>query len=208
MNLHRRVTVSAVVVVLALFACNRSANEGPSTTPSANTAALAPSTNPPPATIQEVAMIEVTSTAFSSGGEIPKKHTCQGEDISPALSWQNVPAGTKTLAIIVDDPDAPDPKAPKMTWVHWVLFNIPPSVTSLAEGAKQLPEGTKEGLNDWKQTGYRGPCPPVGRHRYFHKIYALDTALDLTKPTKAALERAMEGHIVAKGELMGMYHKG
>src|SRR5688572_1977030 len=152
--------------------------------------------------------MEITSSAFANETEIPKKHTCQGDDISPALSWKNVPAGTKTLALIVDDPDAPDPNAPKMTWVHWVLFNIPPNVTALAEGATSLPEGTKEGLNDWKPAGYRGPCPPIGRHRYFHKVYALDVALDLTKPTKAALEQAMEGHILAKAELMGTYQKG
>jgi hypothetical protein len=113
------------------------------------------------------------------------------------------------LVLIVDDPDAPDPAAPKMTWVHWVLYNIPTSANGLAEGVKTLPEGTREGLNDWKQTGYRGPCPPVGRHRYYHKLYALDTVLpDLSSPTKSDVEAAMAKHILAKTELLGTYKKG
>lgn len=112
---------------------------------------------------------------------------------------------TKSVALIVDDPDAPDPK---MTWVHWVLYNIPPSPDGLQEDVKKLPNGTKVGLNDWKRTGYGGPCPPIGRHRYFHKLYALDNMLpDLGKPTKAQLEKAMEGHVLAKAELIGTYQK-
>jgi Raf kinase inhibitor-like YbhB/YbcL family protein len=119
--------------------------------------------------------LEITSPAFSPNKEIPAKYTCDGEDISPALEWSGLPEGTKSIALIVDDPDAPDPAAPKMTWVHWVLYNIPPSATGLPEAVKSqdLPKGTKEGLNDWKRTGYGGPCPPIGRHRYFHKLYAL-----------------------------------
>ncbi|MDE2389786.1 MAG: YbhB/YbcL family Raf kinase inhibitor-like protein, partial [Betaproteobacteria bacterium] len=117
---------------------------------------------------------------------------------------------TKSLVLIVDDPDAPDPAAPKMTWVHWVLYNIPPSAAGLAEGIaeKDLPQGMLQGINDWKRTGYGGPCPPIGTHRYFHKLYALGTVLpDLKHPTKAALEHAMKGHILSQAELIGRYQR-
>src|SRR5262249_19713743 len=126
---------------------------------------------------------------------------------SPALGWSEAPAETKTFALIVDDPDAPDPKAPKMTWVHWVLFDIPKGTSALPEGGKPLPHGTREGLNDWKRTGYGGPGPPIGRHRYFFKLYALDTQLNLDQPTKSQLESAMKGHILAHTELIGTYEK-
>jgi Raf kinase inhibitor-like YbhB/YbcL family protein len=153
------------------------------------------------------------SEAFIAGAEIPAKYTCQGDDISPPLSWSDVPPGTKSFALIVDDPDAPDPRAPKMTWVHWVLYNIPPNATGLVQGAGNtagaLPPGTAEGMTDSKKTGYGGPCPPIGRHRYFFKLYALDTVITgLSRPTKGALESAMSNHIVGKGELMGTYQKG
>jgi Raf kinase inhibitor-like YbhB/YbcL family protein len=152
----------------------------------------------------------ITSQAFSHNGDIPARYTCDGKDISPALDWSGLPEGTKSLALIVDDPDAPDPAAPKMTWVHWVLYNIPSSTRGLEEAvqSKDLPEGTREGLNDWKRTGYGGPCPPIGKHRYFHKLYALDVVLpDLGKPTTKDLEKAMEGHILAKAELVGTYKR-
>jgi Raf kinase inhibitor-like YbhB/YbcL family protein len=151
------------------------------------------------------------SQDFKNQGEIPKKFTCDGEDISPALSWSNVPSGTKSLALIVDDPDAPDPANPRTTWVHWVLYNIPISVNGLSEGVKKedLPKGVLEGLNDWERTGYGGPCPPIGKHRYFHKLYALDITLpDLGRPTKAKLEKAIEGHVISKTELIGLYQRG
>ena len=154
--------------------------------------------------------LALTSPVFNQDGAIPKLYTCQDKNISPALAWSGLPAGTKSLALIVDDPDAPDPAAPKMTWVHWVLYNIPTSATGLAEAVAPaaLPSGTREGTNDWKRTGYGGPCPPIGRHRYFHKLYALDTVLpDLKLPTKTALEKAMQGHVLAKVELMGTYQK-
>jgi Raf kinase inhibitor-like YbhB/YbcL family protein len=154
--------------------------------------------------------LEITSPAFSPNEEIPSKYTCDDKDISPALEWSGLPEGTKSIALIVDDPDAPDPAAPMMTWVHWVLYNIPPSATGLAEAveSQDLPEGTKEGLNDWRRTGYGGPCPPIGRHRYFYKLYALEVVLpDLGNPTKKDLERAMEGHIIAKVELVGTYQR-
>lgn len=151
---------------------------------------------------------KLTSPAFSSGGSIPVEHTCEGADRSPPLSWSGIPAGTKSLALIVDDPDAPDPAAPRMTWVHWVLYNLPPDSSGLPEGVADLPAGTREGFNDWKRTGYGGPCPPIGRHRYFHKLYALDTVLpDLGRPGKAHLEKAMQGHVLAHAELIGTYQK-
>ncbi len=155
--------------------------------------------------------LALTSPAFAPGGEIPTLFTCEGSDVSPPLEWTGVPDGTKGLVLIVDDPDAPDPAAPKRTWVHWVLYGIPPDARSLPEGvpAGALPPGTREGLNDWKRTGYGGPCPPIGRHRYFHKLYALDVALpDLEKPTKAAVEAAMKGHVLAEATLVGTYQKG
>jgi Raf kinase inhibitor-like YbhB/YbcL family protein len=152
--------------------------------------------------------LTLKSPAFAQGGEIPAVHTCDGEDASPALEWSGLPPGTTSLALVVDDPDAPDPKAPRMTWVHWVLHDIPPGATGLPEAVRTLPPGTREGLNDWRRTGYGGPCPPVGRHRYYFKLYALDRLLgDLGTPTKARLEKAMEGHVLARAELMGTYQK-
>jgi Raf kinase inhibitor-like YbhB/YbcL family protein len=154
--------------------------------------------------------LALTSPAFAPGGEIPALFTCEGSDISPPLEWTGVPDGTKGLVLIVDDPDAPDPAAPKMTWVHWVLYGIPPDARSLPEAvaSRDLPAGTREGLNDWKRTGYGGPCPPIGRHRYFHKLYALDVVLpDLGTPTKAAVEAAMKDHVLAEATLMGTYQK-
>ncbi|NDU91531.1 MAG: YbhB/YbcL family Raf kinase inhibitor-like protein [Ferrovum sp.] len=151
---------------------------------------------------------KLTSTVFSHGNEIPSKYTCEGENISPPLAWSGVTRSAKSLVLIIDDPDAPDPMAPKMTWVHWVLYNIPTSVNALSEAVKQLPEGALSGLNDWNRAGYGGPCPPIGRHRYFHKLYALDTVLpDLGRPNKAAIEAHMKGHIIAETELVGTYQK-
>jgi Raf kinase inhibitor-like YbhB/YbcL family protein len=155
--------------------------------------------------------LQIQSPDFTGQGSIPRQYTCDGRDISPPLSWSGVPATSKSLALIVDDPDAPDPAAPKMTWVHWVLYNLPPSTTELPAGvaARDLPAGALEGINDWKRTGYGGPCPPVGRHRYFYKLYALDCLLpDLKKPTKVGLEKAMQGHALAQTELVGTYLRG
>lgn len=154
--------------------------------------------------------LTLTSADFEAGQLIPSVHTCEGSDSSPALSWSGLPPATKSLALIVDDPDAPDPAAPQRTWVHWVLYNIPATASGLAQGVRQheLPIGTLEGSNDWRRTGYGGPCPPIGKHRYFFKLYALDTVLpDLGKPSKGNLEKAMQGHIVAKAELVGLYQK-
>ena len=154
--------------------------------------------------------LSLASSAFQGGGDIPAVHTCEGKDASPPLAWSGTPAGTKSFALIVDDPDAPDPKAPQRTWVHWVLYDLPAASTGLpgAVSPKDLPPGTREGSNDWRRTGYGGPCPPIGRHRYFFKLYALDAVLpDLGSPSKASLEKAMEGHVLAKAELMGTYQK-
>jgi Raf kinase inhibitor-like YbhB/YbcL family protein len=154
--------------------------------------------------------LELSSPKFANGGEIPALHTCEGKDLSPALEWRHLPRETASLVLIVDDPDAPDPKAPKMTWVHWVLYDLPPSATGLAEAVpvSALPAGAREGVNDWRRTGYGGPCPPIGRHRYFFKLYALDVKLgDLSHPTKPAVEKAMQGHVLASAEWMGTYEK-
>lgn len=152
----------------------------------------------------------LTSSAFEQGGKIPSKYTCEGDDISPPLAWDGAPDDTKSFVLIIDDPDAPDPKAPRLVWVHWVVYNIPPDTTSLPEdaGSAGLVQDIAIGVNDFKNTSYGGPCPPVGRHRYFHKLYALDTTLDLKKATKAEIEQAMKGHVLASVELVGTYQKG
>jgi len=164
------------------------------------------------AAAREPAMsLNIVSSAFAPNGAIPGDYTCEGRDVSPPLAWSGVPAGAKSLALIVDDPDAPDPAAPKMTWVHWVLYDIPASASGLPEAvaAAALPPGTRQGVNDWGRPGYGGPCPPIGRHRYFHKLYALDTVLPaLARPDKAALEKAMQGHILGEAVLIGTYQKG
>ncbi|MGD8515030.1 MAG: YbhB/YbcL family Raf kinase inhibitor-like protein [Granulosicoccaceae bacterium] len=150
------------------------------------------------------------SSAFENGATIPSRYTCEGDDVSPPLAWTGVPESARSLVLIVDDPDAPDPNAPTMTWVHWVVYNIPPDAAGLSEDVSSaaLPAGSEQGLNDWQRTGYGGPCPPIGRHRYFHKLYALDTVLNnLKKPTKAKVEAAMQGHIIAQAELVGTYQK-
>lgn len=152
----------------------------------------------------------LTSPAFEHMGEIPVQYTCNGADISPPLVWQGQPENTRSLVLIVDDPDAPDPAAPRMVWVHWVLYNLPPHTTRLDEGrqASNLPTGALQGVNDWKQVGYRGPCPPLGRHRYFFKLYALDTVLpEFSSPTKAEVEAAMAGHVAAETQLIGTYQQ-
>jgi Raf kinase inhibitor-like YbhB/YbcL family protein len=157
-----------------------------------------------------VLALVLMSSQFTPGGAIPAAHTCQGAGGAPALHWSGVPANARSLALVVDDPDAPDPRAPKVTWVHWVLYDLPPTAHALPAGATRatLPPGTREGRNGWKQPGWRGPCPPIGRHRYIFKLYALDTVLpDLKQPDQATLERAMKGHVLAEGQLIGTYEK-
>ena len=154
--------------------------------------------------------LTITSSAFAANAAMPSLYTCEGKDISPPLAWSGAPARTKSFVLIVDDPDAPDPAAPKMTWVHWVLYDIPATASSLPEAVKSaaLPAGTREGINDFKRTRYGGPCPPVGRHRYFHKLYALDVLLpDLNRPDKVAVEKAMQGHVLAEAALIGTYQR-
>ena len=154
--------------------------------------------------------LRITSPAFSEGGPIPSKYTCEGQDISPPLAWSGAPPNTKSFALIVDDPDAPDPAKPQRVYVHWVVYNIPANVAALEENAskKGLPRSAVQGKNDWGKAEFGGPCPPIGRHRYFHKLYALDTELTgLSSPTKIDVERAMKGHILASAELMGTYQK-
>jgi Raf kinase inhibitor-like YbhB/YbcL family protein len=152
--------------------------------------------------------LQITSPAFSDGGEIPSKYTCEGDDVSPPLAFAGVPAGTRSLVLIVDDPDAPDPKAPKRTYVHWVLFDLPPDTSEIAEGMAALPGGTKCGLNDWKRPDYGGPCPPIGRHRYFFKLYAVDARLGgLSAATKADVLAAMQGHVLGEAQMVGTYQK-
>ena len=148
--------------------------------------------------------LKVTSTAFEDSGIIPAKFTADGQDISPSLAWDGVPDGTKSIAIICDDPDAP-----MGTWVHWLVWNIPPEVTGLDEDTApdaELTDGARQGTTDFGRTGYGGPAPPSGVHRYFFKVYALDTMLDLRAGAiKPDLEKAMKGHILAQGQLMGKY---
>jgi len=150
--------------------------------------------------------IKVTSTAFEQGGLIPPKYTCDGADVSPPLQWDAVPEGTKSIALISDDPDAP-----MGTWVHWVMFNLPAETKELAENIppdKTLPSGARQGTTDFGRIGYGGPCPPSGTHRYFFKIYALDTEIDLPAGAdKPQLLKAMEGHIIGQGQLVGKYKR-
>ena len=152
---------------------------------------------------------QLTSSAYRDQGPMDARFTCEGDDVSPPLQWRGAPAGTKSFALILDDPDAPDPAHPQRTWVHWVLYDIPAAVTSLAEGASRTPPaGSRDGSNDFGKSGYGGPCPPIGRHRYFHKLYALDVVLpDLHNPSKAQLLAALQGHVLAETQLIGTYQK-
>ncbi len=148
----------------------------------------------------------ITSPAFPHEGDMPIEFTCDGNDLAPPLVWSGAPTGSQSLALVVDDPDAPDPAAPSHIWVHWVLYNLPPDSAGIAQGAAYLPKGTREGRNDWRRVGYRGPCPPAGRHRYVFHLYALDAVLsDLRHPTKQALFAAMQGHVLGEAVLVGTY---
>lgn len=154
--------------------------------------------------------MRIDSPAFADRGDIPSQYTCEGRDLSPPLQWSGAPAGTRSLVLIVDDPDAPDPKAPKMTWVHWLLYDLPADSTGLPEAVTPdaLPKGTRAGKTDFKRSTWGGPCPPIGKHRYFFKLFALDTVLpDLGQPDKKKLEAAMQGHIIGQTEMVGLYQK-
>jgi len=150
--------------------------------------------------------MRLTSSVFFDGTAIPSKYTCEGADVSPPLAWDDVPANTRSLALIVDDPDAPDPAAPRQTWVHWVIVDLPPDTGGLGENVHRLAHG-HIGVNDWGRTSWGGPCPPIGRHRYMFKLYALDRTLELAHPSKPEVERAMTGHILAEATLIGTYQK-
>lgn len=165
---------------------------------------------PVKATEADGARLTLYSTAFRQDGLIPSRHSCNGQDVSPPLSWGGVPALTQSLVLIVDDPDAADPAAPRAGWVHWVVYNIPPSRYGLPEAADPTayPSGALAGLNDWQRTGYGGPCPLLGKHRYVYRLYALDAVLpDLKHPAKAMLEKAMKGHVLAQTQLTGVYRR-
>lgn len=164
-------------------------------------AACSPRTTTPPTMALE-------SSAFRDRSPIPSMHTCEGADRSPPLRWSALPAGTQTLAVLVTDPDAPDPQAVETTWTHWVVWDLPATQEALPIGPGSLPEGAREGLNDWGTVGWRGPCPPKGRHRYEHRLYALDTALgELEHPDRAAVSAAMDGHVLGTATLTGTYEK-
>lgn len=156
---------------------------------------------------EEEGLMQLTSTAFKQNEAIPRQYTCEGEDLSPQLQWTGAPAGTKGFALISDDPDAP-----MGTWVHWVLWNLPPGAVELPKGLakdQQLSDGTHQGITDFGRPGYGGPCPPPGKpHRYFFKLYALDTMLELSPGAKKSdLEKAIQGHILAQAELIGLYQR-
>ena len=150
--------------------------------------------------------MKLTSRAFANNEKIPAKYTCEGDDISPPLSWSELPAATRSLALIVDDPDAPDPAAPLRTWVHCVIYNLPASSDGLHENVQRLTQG-HFGLNDWNRAAWGGPCPPIGKHRYMFKLYALDRMLELARPSKLDLLHAMAGHVLAEAVLIGTYQK-
>jgi len=199
--------VSFAVLALIAGACAKSESS------TADTAAVvtASSTqvettpvNPTPMTFN------ISSSAFAPNGSIPTKYTCEGEGGSPPLAWSGVPAGTKSLALIVDDPDAPDPAKPTRVVSHWVAYSVPANATGLAENASKagMPAGSAQGSNERGAPGYMGPCPPIGRHRYFFKLYALDAVLTgLSNPKKADLEKAIQGHTLGTAELIGTYEK-
>ena len=150
----------------------------------------------------------ISSPAFEHEGQIPERLTCIGDDVSPPLEWADPPEGTQSFALISDDPDAPDPDAPQMIYVHWVLYNLPLETTGIAEGATAADFGGRDGLNDWDRASYGGPCPPIGRHRYYFKLYALDAKLPgLIEPTKEQLLEVMAGHILGEAVLMDTYEK-
>jgi Raf kinase inhibitor-like YbhB/YbcL family protein len=190
-----RILSIGVALTIGALACSKAAGEEP----------REPAARP---TTASAGSLPLTSAAFAEGGAIPTRFTCEGTDTSPPLAWGEAPAGTKSIAIVVDDPDAPDPKAPKKTFVHWVLYDVPPGLRALPEGAGGA-QGSRSGKNDFGSTSYRGPCPPTGRHRYYFRVYALDVMLpDLDKPSEADLDKAMSGHVLVRGQLMGTYEKG
>lgn len=156
-------------------------------------------------------MLHLTSPRYQEGQPMPRQYTCEGAEVSPPLQWDGLPEDTVSLALIIEDPDAPDPAHPQRIWTHWVLYNLPANEEGLEEDAARagLPPGAREGANDWGNADYGGPCPPVGRHRYVHHLYALDTELPrMDTPSADELRRAMEGHVLEHAELVATYQKG
>jgi Raf kinase inhibitor-like YbhB/YbcL family protein len=195
------------VALLLSIGCGGGVATDKDTTASAPPAAQANDTS----TGRQAVSFEVTSTAFKQGGIIPPRYTCEGSDTSPPLAWSGAPSATKSFALIVDDPDAPDPAKPQRVYVHWVVYGLSPTTNGLSENASKsgMPSGAVQGKTDFGKQEYGGPCPPIGRHRYFFKLYALDTSPSFASPpTKADLLKAMEGHIMGQAELMGTYQKG
>ncbi|HEY8164213.1 MAG TPA: YbhB/YbcL family Raf kinase inhibitor-like protein [Gemmatimonadaceae bacterium] len=195
------------LILLLTVACGG----GKATDKDTTSSAPPPASNVDTSSGRQTVSLEVTSTAFKQAGVIPGRYTCEGDDTSPPLAWSGAPAGTKSFAMIVDDPDAPDPAKPQRVYVHWVIYGLPANATGLPENAskKGMPAGANQGKNDFGKQNYGGPCPPIGRHRYFFKLYALDTEPTFASPpTKADLLKAIEGHVIAQGELMGTYQKG
>lgn len=209
-----------MISLFVLFACSGSAPPTPAAEPTPVAETTPPADPPADAPVPSEGVAEaaeptttgfrLTSPDFAAGASMPTHLTCEGDDTSPALVWHDAPEGTKSFALIVTDPDAPDPARPRMTWVHWVVYDIPFQTTGLAAGAAAtgMPEGSREGTNDFRKTGYGGPCPPTGRHRYVHTVYALDTVLgDQGALARVPLGQAMEGHILGEAELIGTYEK-
>ena len=191
MRIDRFLRLLLLVICLAIVVVGCSSGPSPTASPEEERPAA-------------VAPFVLTSTAFAEGESIPRKYTCDGENISPPLQWRDVPEGTRSFALVADDPDAPGG-----TWDHWLLYNLPAEARSLPEGVPpdaELSDSSRHGQNSWPQLGYGGPCPPSGTHRYFFKLYALDTVLELDAgANKERLSQAMEGHVLAEAELMGTY---
>jgi len=199
-----RTLVSALGASLFLGACHgeHATTSAPSAAPTTNGGAGDPASS-------AARKLELSSSAFAPGAAIPKKYSCEGDNISPPLTWASAPPGTKSFALIVKDPDAPDPAAPQRIVTHWLVYDLPGDVFSLDEGEKSLPAAAHQGKNEHGDARYMGPCPPIGRHRYFFKLYALDNTLpELDSPKVGDLEQAIRGHVLAAGELVGTYQKG
>jgi len=199
-----RTLVTALSASLLLGACHgeHATTSAPSVAPTTNDGASDPASS-----VER--KLELSSSAFAPGAALPKKYSCEGDNVSPPLTWASAPPGTKSFALIVKDPDAPDPAAPQRVVTHWLVYNLPGNVFSLEEGEKALPATARQGQNEHGDARYMGPCPPIGRHRYFFKLYALDSTLpELEKAKVGDLEQAMRGHVLAAGELIGTYQKG
>jgi Raf kinase inhibitor-like YbhB/YbcL family protein len=191
-----------VLVLHGAVACERQGSTPNGATSARTTPSIGADTR------REETTMKLGSSAFAANGSMPAQHTCEGANVSPPLAWTEAPHGTKSFALVVHDPDAPDPAAPKRDWVHWIVYNLPASCAALGEAAVDLPTSARQGINDWDKPSYGGPCPPIGRHRYFFELFALDTLLpELPGPKRGDVERAMQGHVLATASLVGTYQK-